>query len=92
MRTVRKNPLLWYATRFQKPSVLKTGFPGTGVIFGTGNALLRYGADIRVRRTGSWGTECVFRGIRCKKQAPVVRGAFSCFTIKTRHKHLKNYK
>ncbi len=31
-----------YATRFQKPSVLKTGFWGTEGIFGTGNALLRY--------------------------------------------------
>ena len=34
---------LWYATRFQKPSVLKTGFWGTEGIFGTRNPLLWYG-------------------------------------------------
>ena len=55
-----KNKLLWYATRFQGHLVRRTGFSGTGVIFGTGNPLLRYGADIR-----------------CAKQAPVVRDAFS---------------
>ena len=36
---------LWYATRFQKPSVLKTGFWGTEGIFGTRNPLLRYGTS-----------------------------------------------
>ena len=30
---------LWYATRFQRRAVLKTGFYGTEGIFGTGNAL-----------------------------------------------------
>ncbi len=39
-----KKGFLGYATRFLKPSVLKTGFWGTEGIFGTGNALLRYGA------------------------------------------------
>ena len=39
---------LWYATHFQKLAVLKTGFSGTGEIFGTGNALLRYGMN-RIR-------------------------------------------
>ena len=34
---------LRYATRFQKLSVLKTGFWGTEGIFGTGNPLLWYG-------------------------------------------------
>lgn len=38
---------LVYATRFQKPSVLKTGFWGTEGIFGTRNALLRYRRNIR---------------------------------------------
>ena len=38
-----KKGFLRYATRFLKPSVLKTGFWGTEEIFGTGNALLRYG-------------------------------------------------
>ncbi len=37
-----KKGVLRYATRFLKPSVLKTGFWGTEAIFGTGNALLRY--------------------------------------------------
>ncbi len=41
---------LWYATRFQKPSVLKTGFWGTEGIFGTRNPLLRYGAGFHVYR------------------------------------------
>ena len=36
---------LVYATRFQKPSVLKTGFWGTEGIFGTRNPLLRYGTS-----------------------------------------------
>ena len=47
MRAVQKNRLLWYATRFLKPSVLKTGFWGTEVIFGTGNALLQYGVHLQ---------------------------------------------
>ena len=38
---------LVYATRFQKPSVLKTGFWGTEGIFGTRNPLLRYRRNIR---------------------------------------------
>ena len=42
-----KKGFLRYATRFQKPSVLKTVFWGTEGIFGTGNALLRYGIDMR---------------------------------------------
>ena len=37
-----RNPLLRYATHFQKPSVLKTGFWGTEGKFGTRNTLLRY--------------------------------------------------
>ena len=48
-----QKPLLWYATRFRKPSVLKTGFYGTGVIFGTGNPLLWYRADIRCAKQAS---------------------------------------
>ncbi len=36
---------LGYATRFQKPSVLKTGFWGTEGIFGTRNPLLWYGTS-----------------------------------------------
>ena len=40
--SVHENPLLWYAMRFQKHSVRKTGFYGTEQIFGTENALLRY--------------------------------------------------
>ena len=42
---------LRYATRFQKPSVLKTGFCGTEGIFGTGNALLRYATHLQRRKT-----------------------------------------
>ncbi len=37
--------LLGYATRFQKPTVLKTGFWGTEGIFGTRNPLLWYGTS-----------------------------------------------
>ena len=40
-----KKGFLWYATRFQKPSVLKTGFWGTEGIFGTRNPLLWYGTS-----------------------------------------------
>ena len=36
---------LVYATRFQKPSVLKTGFWGTEGIFGTRNPLIWYGTS-----------------------------------------------
>ena len=42
-----KKGLLWYAAHFQGHSVRRTAFSGTGVIFGTGNPLLWYGADIR---------------------------------------------
>ncbi len=42
---------LRYATRFLKPSVLKTGFWGTEGIFGTGNALLRYATHLQRRKT-----------------------------------------
>ena len=44
---------LRYATRFQKPSVLKTGFWGTEGIFGTGNALLRYATRFQRRETAN---------------------------------------
>ena len=47
---------LWYATRFQKPSVLKTGFWGTEGIFGTRNPLLWYGTS-HVPGKVSWCTE-----------------------------------
>ena len=42
---------LRYATRFQKPSVLKTGFWGTEGIFGTGKGLLRYATRFQRRET-----------------------------------------
>ena len=42
--------LLVYATRFQSPSVQKTGAFGTEEIFGTKNPLLRYGIDTHFRR------------------------------------------
>ena len=42
-----KKGFLGYATRFLKSSVLKTGFCGTEGIFGTGNALLRYGMPVQ---------------------------------------------
>ena len=42
---------LRYATRFLKPSVLKTGFWGTDGIFGTGNTLLRYATHPQRRKT-----------------------------------------
>ncbi len=48
-----QNGFLWYATHFRKLAVLKTGFYGTGEIFGTGNALLRYGMN-RTRLLHSW--------------------------------------
>ena len=55
---------LVYATRFQKPSVLKTGFWGTEGIFGTRNPLLRYGAGFHVCRERPSGvpTEAEERG------------------------------
>ncbi len=46
-----KKGFLRYATRFQRPSVLKTGFWGTEGIFGTGNALLRYATRFQRRET-----------------------------------------
>ena len=46
-------------------AVRRTGFSGTGVIFGTGNPLLWYRTDIRVRRTAFCGTRCVFRCPLC---------------------------
>ena len=65
-----QNRLLWYAAQ-------KTGFSGTGVIFGTGNPLLWYRTDIRVRKKASCGTRCIFRGTRCAEQAFLVREWYS---------------
>ena len=48
--SVHENPLFLHGRRFQRNSVLKIGFYGTGEIFGTGNGLLGYGMDIRVVR------------------------------------------
>ena len=45
-----QNRLLGYAAHLRKHSVQKTGFYGTGEIFGTKNPLLWYGRDIRVVR------------------------------------------
>ena len=42
-----KNRLLWYAARFLKHSVQKTGFYGTEGIFGTGEGLLWYGVHLQ---------------------------------------------
>ena len=46
--------------------------------FGTGNALLRYGVHLHSEALGT-GNGLLWYGIcaRCKKQAPVVRDAFS---------------
>ena len=50
-----QNGFLGYATHFQKLAVLKTGFSGTGEIFGTENALLRYGMNrTRLLRSVFW--------------------------------------
>ena len=56
-RNLTKNPqkgFLGYATHFQRPSVLKTGFWGTEGKFGTRNTLLRY----EVQFAPSYGTGC----------------------------------
>ncbi len=45
--------------------------------FGTGEGLLVYGMDARYRRGASCGTRRIFRSIRCKKQASVVRKGYS---------------
>ncbi|MBS7297188.1 MAG: hypothetical protein KIG34_05485, partial [Bacteroidales bacterium] len=45
--------------------------------FGTGNSLLRYGITHSVLKKASWGTRRIFRGIRCKKQAFLVREGYS---------------
>ncbi len=51
--SVHENPLLGYATHFLRRAVQKTGFWGTGEIFGTENALLRYGPPtVRNEATG----------------------------------------
>ena len=56
---------LGYATHFQRPSVLKTGFWGTEGKFGTRNTLLRY----EVQFAPSYGTGCSssFRGALHRK-------------------------
>ena len=65
MRAVRKTGFCGMRRIFRGIRCKKTGFSSTGVIFGTGNPLLWYGADIRVRRTAFCGTRHVFRGSRC---------------------------
>ena len=49
VRNVRgaQNRLLWYATRFLRPPVQKTGFWCTEWKFGTGNPLFLYRRNIR---------------------------------------------
>ena len=47
---------LRYATRFLKPSVLKTGFWGTDGIFGARNALLGYATRFQRRETADSDT------------------------------------
>ena len=42
-----KKGFLVYGRRFLRHSVQKTGFSGTEGIFGTGNALLRYGMPVQ---------------------------------------------
>ena len=49
--------------RFRKRAVPKTGFYGTEYAFSVQKA--------------SWGTRCIFRSIRCKKQASTVRKEYS---------------
>ena len=67
--------LLWYATHFRKHSVQKTGFSGTGVIFGTGNPLLWYAMHFQGPRAR--GSPLCTEYARGAKRPPVVRGAFS---------------
>ena len=58
-----KKGFLVYATRFQKPSVLKTGFWGTEGIFGTRSPLLRCGTSHVYReRPSGVPTEAEERG------------------------------
>ena len=45
--SVHENPLFLHGRRFQRNSVLKTGFYGTEEIFGTGNALLWYATHLQ---------------------------------------------
>ena len=47
MRAVQKTGSCGTRRIFRGSRCKKTGFSGTGVIFGTGNPLLWYGADIR---------------------------------------------
>ena len=47
-----KKGLLWYATRFQRQSVQKTGSCGTEEIFGAKKGLLRY--TMRLQRANSF--------------------------------------
>ena len=58
-----QNRLVWYAAHFQGLPVRKTGFSGTGVVFGAGNRLLWYAAHFQghsVLKKGSCGTEGIF--------------------------------
>ena len=69
-----QNSLLWYAAHFRKPSVLKTGFYGTEQAFGA--------------RKPPHLVPNAFLGALVLNGTFVQTGsgAFSCFTIKTRHK------
>ena len=58
---------LRYATHFQKPSVLKTGFCGTEGIFGTRNPLLWYGQAMCT------GKDLLMYRMKRRKAAPALR-------------------
>ena len=69
--SVHENPLFLHGRCFQRNSVLKIGFYGTEGIFGTGNALLRYGMHLH-QRPAPQNTDSTDCG-----QPPGVRDAFS---------------
>ena len=58
---------LRYATHFQKPSVLKTGFCGTEGIFGTRNPLLWYGQAMCT------GKDLLMYRLKRRNAAPALR-------------------
>ena len=64
-----QNRLLWYAARFLRHSVRRTGFYGTEEIFGTGNGLLRYGVHLHSEALGT-GNPLLRYGVYLQSAVP----------------------
>lgn len=85
-RAVHENPLLVYATRFQRHSVQKTGLWCTEWKFGAKNRILLYGTHLQKRGTASYCTGHIFKG--AKQPTPQTVNSFLRYATRIHSKAL----